>query len=465
MAMTDQALLPGLASSASAPASPAPIDPVAVPSPSSALLAEAAGVPRMQEVNRDQLILIPFNIEQLLPEHHPARTIWAFVRKLDLSAYTAAIRSVQGAAGRPPIDPAILLSLWLFALSDGVGSAREIARLAEVHDAYRWLCGGVSVNYHTLSDFRLGEEKLEALLSGWLGSLTYATGLKLHRVSQDGLRIRASAGAASFRRKPTLEDHVREAEAQVQRLKEERESESAGARSAREIAAQERAARQREARIKEALRLLPEAQRVVQRRTDKARPKEPRISTTDPEAHVMKMPDGGFRPAYNTQVVSDNETGYVVGTAVSTVGSDMGQLPAMLDKLEACFGELPDELLCDGGYPSQESLKYAHERGITIYAPVPKNRSGADQFAPRTTDDPARAAWRKRMATDEAKAIYKERGATIELTNARFRRMSLSAFLVRGKKKVHAMVVLVALAHNALQEEALRRKRLLSAAV
>ena len=260
----------------------------------------------------------------MLRADHPARTVWAFVEELDLSEYTSAVRAVEGHAGRPAIDPAILLSLWLYGISKGVGSARELERLTTEHDAYRWLCGGVSVNYHTLSDFRNGEAKLDRLLGRWLASLMQTGVLKLERVSQDGMRVRASAGASSFGRRETLNDHLREAEGQIERLKRESEghpsAESAARahRSAREAAAQGRAARERSARVKRALALLPEAEKALQRRTDRRKPGEARTSSTDPEARVMKLTDGGFRPAYNAQVVCDAESLLVVGVDVGT---------------------------------------------------------------------------------------------------------------------------------------------------
>ncbi len=294
--------------------------------------------------------------------------------------------------------------------------------------------------------------------------------LKLERVSQDGMRVRVSAGASSFGRRETLNDHLREAEGQIERLKHESEghpsAESAARahRSAREAAAQGWAARERSARVKRALALLPEAEKALQRRTDRRKPGEARTSSTDPEARVMKLADGGFRPAYNAQVVCDAESLLVGGVDVGNVGSDMGLVPPMLDQLQECFAKLPKELLCDGGYPSRESLKVAHARGVTVYAPVPKARAERDRYAPRADDSEARAAWRKGMSTDEAKAIYKQRAATIEWVNACFRRFALTAFPVRGIAKARAVLLLTALAHNLFRVEGLRQKQALGTA-
>ena len=199
--------------------------------------------PRVLEANRMQVCLRPSDLESLLPAEHPARTLWACVERLDLTPFYAPIAAVEGAAGRPAIDPKILLTLWLYATSEGVGSARELARLCEAHDAYRWICGGVSVNYHTLSDFRVAHQAaLDALLTETLAVLLKEGLITLTRVAQDGTRVRASAGAASFRREPSLRRCLAEAEAQVRRCAAEPDSAGA-ARSARQTAAQARAAR------------------------------------------------------------------------------------------------------------------------------------------------------------------------------------------------------------------------------
>ncbi len=422
----------------------------------------ATGKARLLRADRQQVAFRLADLDGLLPANHPARTVWAFVEELDLSGYTNAVRAVEGHAGRPAIDPAILLGLWLYGISKGVGSARELERLTTEHDAYRWLCGGVAVNYHTLSDFRNDEEQFEQLLTKSLASLMKAGVLKLERVSQDGMRVRASAGSSSFRRRETLEDHLRDATEHLQRLKSEHVSE--GKHPGRESAARERAARERQARVKEALKLLPEAEKALQRRTVKNKPAEARASTTDPEARVMKMADGGFRPAINAQLVCDAESRIVVGVDAGSVGSDMGQIPPLLDQLQERFGKLPQELLCDGGYPSAKSLEAAHARGVAVYAPVPKPRDERDRFAPREDDSEARAAWRTRMSTDEAKAIYKQRGATIEWVNASFRRSGLTAFRVRGLAKARSVLLLMALSHNLFRAEAILRQRVTASA-
>src|SRR3989338_8802370 len=178
--------------------------------------------PRLQRPNRAQVELRPVDLEGLLPADHRARIVWDFVEGLDLEPLHAEIKAVEGHAGRPPIDPAILMALWLYATVEGVGSARAVARLCEEHDAYRWLCGGVSVNYHTLADFRVQPvESLDRLLTTSVATLMSEGLVTVTRVAQDGVRVRANAGAASFRRRRRLEESLAEAQAQLEALRQE----------------------------------------------------------------------------------------------------------------------------------------------------------------------------------------------------------------------------------------------------
>lgn len=251
----------------------------------------------MQRPNRLQVELRPSDLESLLPADHTARLVWGFVEQQDLSAWYASIKAVEGGPGRNPIAPEILLSLWLYATLEGVGSARALARLCDANDAYRWLCGGVRVNHHTLSDFRVGQgAALDQLLTTSVASLISAGEVQMQRVAQDGMRVRASAGAASFRRKAKLQALLAEASTQVQQLKREVNDDPA-ATEKRLAAARQRVACEREERLAKALARLPAIEAVKKangKPVDSAR-----TSTTDPQATVMKMADGGFRPAYN----------------------------------------------------------------------------------------------------------------------------------------------------------------------
>jgi transposase len=255
------------------------------------------GTPRLRRANRRQVQFRACAWNDLLPEGHSARIAWQFVEGVDLSPLLGQIKSVEGQPGTPPIDPRILMAFWLYATLRGVGSARELDRRCGEHGEvpFQWICGGVSVNHHTLSDFRTQHvEFLDGVLTQSVAALLEQELVEMDRVAQDGMRVRASAGAASFRRKPTLEECLTEAEAQVEALKQELETDPAAA-SRREQAARKRATEERGKRVQEALTRMPEAE--AKKKKDEK--EKARVSTTDPEATVMKMPDGGFRPAFN----------------------------------------------------------------------------------------------------------------------------------------------------------------------
>ena len=409
---------------------------------------------------RNQIEWVSRDLDASLPDDHPARAIWAFLERLDLSQFYASIKSVLGHAGHPTTDPQVLLALWLFATSEGIGSARQIARLCEEHDAYRWLRGGVPINYHTLSDFRVAhQEALDNLLTEILASMMDAGLVTLHHVAQDGMRVRASAGASSFRRESTLQRCLTEAQEQVAQLAAEREHPDPGC-NARQEAARQRAAQERQRRVEEALRRMPEVQAAKERRkrsrskAERDKVPEARVSTTDPESRVMKMPDGGFRPAYNLEMATDVDSQVVVGVRVDTTGSDGGQALPGLEQIVRRTGRLPEAYLMDGGLATRDDITALERRGVKVYAPTqsPKTAtSGRTQAQPRPDDTPEVAQWRERMQTDEAKEIYKQRAATSECVNTQGRRHSLTQLLVRGTHKVLSVLLLVAIAHNLLR--------------
>jgi len=413
---------------------------------------EVVGAPRLVRPNREQVELRAVDLEGLLPADHPARAVWEFVESLDLRVLYAQVQAVEGRAGRPATDPRIYLALWLYATVEGVGSARAIARLTEVHDAYRWICGGVSVNHHSLSDFRVEQvEFLDQVLTQSVAVLMSQGLVKLQRVSQDGMRVRASAGAASFRRKPKLRQCLKEAREQVQHLRRELE-ENPEATQRRQAAARQRAAEDRHRRVAEALEQMAE----VEAKKKPAERETARVSTTDPEARVMKMADGGFRPAYNAQFAVDTETQIVVGVDLDNQGTDQGQLVPMLEQLEARYGRRPPESLVDGGFVALDQIEKAAAEGTTVYAPVAKPKDPhRDPYTPLPTDAPAVAQWRERMGTEEAKQVYKLRAATSECVNAISRNRGLQQFLVRGQSKARAVALWFAIAHNMMRSRAL----------
>jgi transposase len=402
---------------------------------------------RYATANRAQVTLTATDLESLLPPGHPARLVWHFVDRLDLTALYGAIKAREGGAGRTPIDPKILVALWLYATIDGVGSAREVDRLCDVHDAYRWLRGGVPVNYHTLSDFRRdAHTALDGLLTQSIATLTYRGGVTLTRVAQDGTRVRASAGGRSLRREVTLRAHLKAAERWVA----ETQAQADGGDASAQAAAQARAAVERLARVEAALRTLPDVA-AVKTRNHSTRP--PRASTTDPDARVMKMADGGFRPAYNVQLAVDADSDVVVGVAVTNGGNDQHQLGPMLDQILRRAGRLPDTVLADGGYVAHDAIVDATARGVTLLLPVPPVRRGSPEPTPiRPADAPAVVAWKERMQTAEAKTQYRARAGIIERRFADLRRhRGFTHLLVRGLTQVHTIALWMALAQNAMR--------------
>jgi transposase len=452
-----------------------------LPAPSQAQLQQAQmqaaakrsqGAPRLLQPNRTQIELRASDLESLLAEDHRARLVWGYVARQDLSALLDEIKARGSNAGRARIDPRILFALWLYAVLDGVGSGREVARLTREHDAYRWICGGVSVNYHALNDFRANNEALtDELLSDNVAALLAAGAISLERVAQDGMRVRASAGAASFRREGSLQEHLVQARELVQTLKTEADTDP-GLAARRAQAAQLRAAREREERIEQALKQLPEVAAAKRRNGGKA--EEARASTTDAEARVMKMGDGGFRPAYNVQFATACDSQVIVGVAVVNAGSDMAQLAPMVEQVEQRLGQAPEQWLVDGGFPAHEQIDAVAGK-TELYAPVPKAKLPKEQpqqaagteagqavqkmtsaapvseFDPKPGDSPAVAHWRARMNTEPAREVYRQRAATAECVNALARNRGLLRMPVRGLARVGCVVGLFVLAHNLMR--------------
>ena len=423
---------------------------------------QVKGAPRLVRPNRAQMELRAVDLDGLLAADHAARAVWDFVEALDLSALYAKVEAVEGAAGRPATDPRIYLALWLYAIVEGVGSARALERLTQQHDAYRWICGGVSVNHHSLSDFRVEHvEFLDQLLTHSVAVLMSQGLVTLHRVAQDGVRVRANAGASSFRRQTTLERCLEEATEQIERLRQELE-EAPESTSRRQAAARQRAAEDRQRRVAEALAQMPDA--ASKKRSGEQ--DQARVSTTDAEARVMKMADGGFRPAYNGQFSVDTTTQIVVGVEVSNHGSDQGKLVPMTEQLQKRYGTTPAESLVDGGFAGLQDIEKASRLGTKVYAPVAKPKDAQrDPYEPLETDPPPIAEWRRRMGTAEAKEIYKSRAASVECVNALARNRGLQRLLVRGKRKVRAVFLWFAVAHNLMRILSLRVAASASAAL
>lgn len=411
------------------------------------------GAPRVKRPDRRQSLLRAEVIDQLLPIEHRARAIVAAVEQLDLSAFYAGIAARGSDPGRPATDPAMLIALWLFATSEGVGSGRQLERLCERDNAYRWICGGVAVNQHTLSDFRVQHGKaLDELLTQLLGVMVHNGLVQLKRVAQDGIRVRAHAGAASFRRKRALRKCLAEARDQVKRVRAMLDQDDP-TRTDRQRAAQERAALDRQQRVKEALETLKEVQAMRGLDDDDEKTESLRASSTDPDARVMHMPDGGYRPAYNVQLATDTEARVIVGVRVSNSGSDLRQVTPMLEDIEKRTGRKPEELLVDGGYVNLEQIEQAGADGVKVFAPLHQPRNdGIDPTKPKKKDTEHVAAWRKRMGTKAAAKIYRERGSVAECVNADLREhRGLRQLPVRGIDKALSIGLWMALTFNVLQ--------------
>lgn len=411
---------------------------------------------RVNRPHRTQVEMQLFSLDQMLPADHRARQVWAFVQALDLEPFYQDIEVTGHVAGRPAIAPEILVGLWLLATLDGIGGGRELARRCETDIPYLWMRGTVSVNHHTLSDFRvLHAQRLERLLVDTVAALIEGGVVPLETIAQDGMRVRASAGSSSFRRRPTLEKLQQAAQEHVDRLRKEAESETdrlAGA--ARRQAAAERAARERQERLDEALRQHEQLSRQREQRK-KGDGETTRVSTTDPDARKMKMANGGYDPAFNVQFATDGDTRVIVAVEVTNGGTDGGELPPMLDKVRGHYGKTPVQALVDSAYATQDSVTSAEAGGTKVVSTIPRAdqllEHGKDPHARQRRDTPEYAQFRKRMAEPEYQKLYKSRPSIAEFPNADCRNRNLRQFRVRGLVKVKAVALWHALAFNFLR--------------
>jgi transposase len=401
-------------------------------------------------------------LDELLPEDHRARQVWAYVESLDLSGLYDAIASNEGEAGRPAIDPAILMTLWLYATLESVGSARQLERLCARDVSYRWILGGVKVGHKTLSDFRVeAGPVLDELLSQSIAGLVSAKVVDVDCVAVDGVRLRASAGAGSFRRKKRLGQLYELACAKVAALRAELDSDP-GASDRRGQSRRLEAAQDRQRRIAQAQQAQAEieAHRAAEAKKQRKKPpeKEARASTTDPQARIMKMADGGFRPGYNVQVKTAVRGGLVIGVSVDNNASDRGQLGPAVVEVEQRYGRRPQRVLADGGFDSKadiEALYRPENGGVEVFCPLPGSKDGKPR-QPLQDDDPGALAWYQRMSGEAGVAMYRQRFAT-ERPHADMRNRGLIRVMVRGIEKVKAVVLWHVHAYNFLAISSLRQ--------
>lgn len=406
---------------------------------------------RVKRPERLQVQWRDASLDQLVPKDHRVRLVWAYVEALDTRPLYQHIQAVEGSVGRDAVDPRILLALWMFAIIEGVSSARHLARLCERDVVYQWICGEVGVNYHLLSDFRVQQGAfLEQLLTDTIATLLHQNLITLETVAQDGMRVRASAGSSSFRRQKTLEQCRAEAAAHLQQLRDE-EDDHPDASQTRRRAAAERAARERNEQVAAALAQLAELQAQKETR-QKGTGEDARCSTTDPEARRMKMANGGFQPAYNVQFATTGGTRLIVAADVTNNGSDGGQMAPMHAALHQRYGQLPGQYLVDGGFATIDDITQVELAGTQVFAPQLYAERilerGGDPHARRARDTDEMAVFRERMATEPAQALYQQRPSIAEFPNAVCRNYGLQQFRVRGLEKVRTVSLWYAVVFN-----------------
>lgn len=364
--------------------------------PNSATTCSKAARARVKAVDRSQLTWQMLDVERLIETEHPARAIWELVGRLNLQGFYAPIGAVEGTAGRTPWDPRLLVSLWIYAYSRGISSAREVARRCTYEPAFQWLCGLGEINHHTLSDFRVDhDESLRELFVQVLGVMSAEGLVSLERVMHDGTKIKACAGADSFRREDRLKEHLEAARKRVEAMGDPRQEEPKGKR-----AAQERAVRERQQRLEQA---LEEVQKVREsKRKDK---EQARASESDAQARIMKQSDGGYAPSYNVQLSTEASHRVIVGADVSQSASDFVHLIGAVAQVEANLGAKPAQLVVDGGFTSRENIMALARQGIDMIGSLPEaNPSSAGQQRQRGVSE---KFFPDKFSYDEQQNIYR----------------------------------------------------------
>ena len=418
---------------------------------------------RLRQPERRQMAMVAPCPDELVSATHPVRMMLAVVERLDLKQFYEPIQARRGVAGRDATDPQLLVALWLYACTCGIGSARELARRCEDSAAFRWLCGGVTVNHRLLSDFRTAHGAApDALFTQVIASLVDKDVVRVSRVSQDGVRVRVGAGAGSFRREERLEKLLDEAREHVAELRAQVDSPEYQALSARQRAARKRAAAERQQRLEQAVAQLPELKRKQAeaarqagrgKRGEQIRERQPRVSTTDAEARVMKMPNGGFNPAVNVQLATDTKSRAIVGVQVSSEGSDSAGLSEpMRRQVEERSGGKVEQHLLDGGYLRTADIQQAQADGVELFIPPKTAKSPlrrGRELEPKKGDSVAVLEWKQRMSSEAGKETYKQRAATSETVNADLRSYrGLGQITVRSLAKAQCVALWCALAYN-----------------
>ncbi|SRR5579864_702441 len=465
----------------------------------------------LRKINRAQMTMRTVDVEHLVEEDHPVRLLWEAVGKLDLTPFYQTIKSTKEKGGRPSHEPQLMISLWTYGYSRGIGEAREISRRCGYDPAFQWLTGLEGVNHHTLSDFRVEKKKeLDQLFTQLLGAMSSAGLVELEFVTVDGTKIKAQASGKSFRREKTLNEHLEAAKKQVERL-----NEADGVKpTERQKKARQRVQQEKQNRLRQA---LEEMKKLQEKKKETQAKEEIRVSRTDPEARKMKQADGGSAPNYNAQICTDGTQGVIVDAQVTQAGNDFQQLLPALDRVRQRMGRAPKEVAADGGYTSRDNVEKMASQKISFLgslgdqaskANTNANRYGIDQFrydaqqncfvcpagqqlkyegkqekdgqlvykykalqqdcqhcplkaaccpenkkhgrsVVRTEESAAMQAFRVRMATEQAQQRYRRRAQTAEFPHAWIKdKLGLRQFHVRGLVKVQTELLWACLTFN-----------------
>jgi transposase len=321
---------------------------------------------RLVQADRRQLCWEMLDVERLVEEDHPVRAIWELVGQLDLSAFAAGIGSLEGVAGRPAYDPRLLVSLWIYSYSRGIGSAREVERRCEHDPGFRWLMGRLVINHHTLSNFRLAHrDALDEMFTQVLAVLSTEGLITLQTVMHDGTKITAQAGPGSFRQEEQIVKHLTAARDHVASMGDPREGEA----TVRQAAARERAGRERVERLE---RALLHAQQISAAKCPgyaHTRQRQTGVSSTDPEARIMRHGDGHYALSYNVQISTDAAHGIAVGLDIGQTAPDYEYLAPAIEQIGKRLGQSPERMVVDAGYTSRENILAAHEKDVELVGP------------------------------------------------------------------------------------------------
>ena len=474
--------------------------------------------PLIRFVNRRQMSWRAVDVERLIGEDHPARAIWTLVGRLDLSRFYYGIESSAEEGGRPAIDRQLLISLWVCAYSQGIGSAREVARRCAYDPAFQWLTGWEEVNYHTLADFRVEKQpELDELFTQVLAALSKEGLITLEQVMQDGTKIKALASRRSYHREGAIREHLERARQRVAEMGDPRNEET-------NPRARERAKRER---LENALAELGKLQE--RKKGEKAK-SETRVSTGDPQARVMKQSDGGLALSYNAQISTDAAHGLMVGAEVTQEASDWNELLPAVERIEKRLGRKPRQMIADAGYTTRATIEEMAERKMDFLGSMPREDGTTGKTTPnrlppsafvyqpetnryvcpegkllrpqgrftnkkkrglvayryeakisdcepcirkseccpenqsrgrgllRRVENAAILAFREKMASQEAQAQYRRRGRVVEFCHAWIKsKLGLRQFHVRSLTKVGTELLWACLAYNLQQWIRLRK--------